>query len=51
MCIDATHVINWNDVQVEPKGDSGGTVLYPRQKVNPTSELHHWTGEGAMEAP
>ena len=49
---DATHVVNWNDVQVEPEGDfSGGTGLYARSEGDHTSEPHHWSGEGAMEAP
>ena len=39
---DATHVINWNGVQVEPKGYFLGDL---------SLKLHHWSGEGAMEAP
>ena len=30
---------------------SGGTGLYPRVEGYYTSELHHWSSEGAMEAP
>ena len=49
---DATHVINWNDVQVEPEGYFlGGTRLYPRAEGDHTLEPHHWSSEGAMEAP
>ena len=29
----------------------GGTGLYPQVEGDHTSEPHHWTGEGAMEAP
>ena len=48
---DATHVVNWNDVQVEPEGDflvDPDCILGRRDY---TSEPHHRTGEGAMEAP
>ena len=30
---------------------SGGTELYPQAEGDHTLELHHWLGEGAMEAP
>ena len=49
---DATHVINWNDVQVEPEGDffvEPNCILKWRESL--ASKLHHWLGEGAMEAP
>ena len=52
----ATHVINWNDVQVEPEGDfqmEPDCILRRREITlrNRTSKPHHWSGEGAMEAP
>ena len=48
---DATHVIDWNVVQVEPEGEVLGTGLYPREEGNYSAEPCHWTGEGAIEAP
>ena len=49
---DAIHVINGNDVQVELEGDFlEGTRLYPRKEGDLGSKSHHWSGEGAMEAP
>ena len=48
---DATHVINWNDVQVEPEGYFLVELDCPPQEGYLSSELHHWESEGAMEAP
>ena len=48
---DATHVINWNNVLVEPEGDFFcGAGLYPRKEGDHASESYHWSSEGAMEA-
>ena len=49
---DVTHVVDSNVVQVEPEGE----ILVepdciPREEGNYFAEPHHWTGEGAMEAP
>ena len=49
---DATHVVDWNVVQVEPEGEilvKPDCILGWRE--NYAEEPHHWTGEGAMEAP
>ena len=49
---DATHVIEWNVIEVELEGDfSGGTRLYSRQEGNFSLESYHWIGKGAMETP
>ena len=29
----------------------GGTKLYPRKEGDLASKSHHWSGEGAIEAP
>ena len=49
---DATHVINWNDVQVEPEGYflvEPDCILEKEGYL--TLKSHHWSSEGAMEAP
>ena len=49
---DASHVIYWNVVQVEPKGE---ILVEPDcilgRSENYSAKTHNWTGEGAMEAP
>ena len=46
---DATHVIDWNLIQVEP--ERGGTRLYSPHEGIFSLESHHWTGKGAVETP
>ena len=48
---DANHVINWNDVQVEPEGDFLVEPNCIRKEEDLASKSHHWSSEGAMEAP
>ena len=48
--------VDYKNSMVEVEGGtrrkfSGGTELYPRVEGDHTSEPHHWSGEGAMEAP
>ena len=46
---DATHLINWNDVQVEPEGYFlvEPDCILERREIS----LRNRSGEGAMEAP
>ena len=39
---DATHVIDWNVIQVELR-------VYSRQEGNFSLQSHHWEGKGVME--
>ena len=48
---DATHVIDWNIIQVEPEGEFhvGPERILDMREV--TLELYHRTSQGAMEPP